>query len=170
MSRWRTVRAIVLLPGAMTILLPALLLYVGRGPMIAFDLAWPVAALVVCVSAALLGLGAGLIYRTISLFATLGRGTLAPWDPTRRLVVAGPYRHVRNPMITGVLSVLLGEGLVLGSPAILVTAAVFFAVNATYIPLVEEPGLVNRFGDEYVAFRRHVPRWIPRIRPWTPDV
>jgi protein-S-isoprenylcysteine O-methyltransferase Ste14 len=73
-------------------------------------------------------------------------------------------------MITGVLSVLLGEGLVLGSSAILVTAAIFFAVNATYIPLVEEPGLVERFGDEYLAYRRNVPRWVPRIRPWSADV
>ena len=170
MSRRRIVRAIVLLPGTMTILLPALLLYLGRGPAVGFELGWPLATLVVIGGAALLGLGAGLMYRTISLFAALGRGTLAPWDPTRRLVVAGPYRHVRNPMITGVLSVLLGEGLVLGSPTILVTAAIFFAVNATYIPLVEEPGLVDRFGDEYLAYRRNVPRWVPRNRPWSADV
>jgi protein-S-isoprenylcysteine O-methyltransferase Ste14 len=110
MSRRRIVRAIVLLPGTMTILLPALLLYLGPGSAVGFELAWPLATLVVIAGAALLGLGAGLMYRTISLFAALGRGTLAPWDPTRRLVVAGPYRHVRNPMITGVLSVLLGEG------------------------------------------------------------
>jgi protein-S-isoprenylcysteine O-methyltransferase Ste14 len=73
-------------------------------------------------------------------------------------------------MIAGVLAVLLGEGIVLGSPAILVTAAIFFAVNATYIPLVEEPGLADRFGDEYRTYIRHVPRWIPRIRPWSADV
>jgi protein-S-isoprenylcysteine O-methyltransferase Ste14 len=170
MSRRRTLRAIVLLPGTMTIVLPALLLYVGRGPAIGFELAWPLAALAVVAGAALLALGGGLMYRTISLLAAVGRGTLAPWDPTRRLVVNGPYRHVRNPMITGVLAVLLGEGLVLGSPAILVMAAIFFAVNATYIPLVEEPGLVDRFGDEYRAYSRHVPRWIPRVRPWSADV
>jgi protein-S-isoprenylcysteine O-methyltransferase Ste14 len=59
---------------------------------------------------------------------------------------------------------------VLGSPTILVTAAIFFAVNATYIPLVEEPGLVERFGDEYRRYRRNVPRWIPRLRPWAGEV
>jgi protein-S-isoprenylcysteine O-methyltransferase Ste14 len=166
MSRWRTLRAIVLLPGTMTVLLPALLLYAGRGPEIGFGLAPAPAALAVLAGAVLLGLGLALMYRSISLFAAVGRGTLAPWDPTRRLVVAGPYRHVRNPMISGVLSVLLGEGVVLGSPAILVTAAIFFAVNATYIPLVEEPGLVERFGDEYRRYRRNAPRWIPRLRPW----
>ncbi len=170
MSRWRTLRAIVLLPGTMTVLLPALLLYASRGPEIGFGLAPPPAALAVLAGAVLLGLGLELMYRTISLFAAVGRGTLAPWDPTRRLVVAGPYRRVRNPMISGVLSVLLGEGVVLGSPAILVTAAIFFAVNAAYIPLVEEPGLVERFGDEYRRYRRNVPRWIPRLRPWAGDV
>jgi protein-S-isoprenylcysteine O-methyltransferase Ste14 len=170
MSRSRIVSAIVLLPGTMTILLPALVLYLGRGPAIGFELAWQLAGIAVAAGAALLALGGGLMYRTISLFATAGRGTLAPWDPTRRLVVAGPYRHVRNPMITGVLAVLLGEGLVLGSPGILVMAAIFFAVNATYIPLVEEPGLADRFGDEYRAYSRNVPRWIPRLRPWSADV
>jgi protein-S-isoprenylcysteine O-methyltransferase Ste14 len=170
MSHRRIVQAIVLLPGTMTIVLPALLLYLGGGPAIGFELAWPLAALAVVGGAALLALGGGLMYRTISLLAAVGGGTLAPWDPTRRLVVAGPYRHVRNPMITGVLAVLLGEGLVLSSPAILVMAAIFFAVNATYIPLVEEPGLADRFGDEYRTYSRHVPRWIPRARPWSPDV
>jgi protein-S-isoprenylcysteine O-methyltransferase Ste14 len=170
MSRWRTVRAIVLLPGTMTILVPALLLCVARGPEIGFDLAWPLAALVVATGVALLGLGAGLMYRTISLFAAVGRGTLAPWDPTRRLVVLGPYRHVRNPMISGVMSILLGEGVLLGSPQILGWFATFVALNAIFIPLVEEPDLARRFGAEYREYKRNVPRWVPRLRPWTPDV
>ena len=68
--------------------------------------------------------------RTISLFARVGQGTLAPWDPTQRLVVLGPYRHVRNPMISGVLAILLGEAALLGSPPLLVWFGAFFAVNA----------------------------------------
>ena len=60
---------------------------------------------------------------TVRLFARIGRGTLAPWDPTERLVVEGPYAHVRNPMITGVLAVLLGEALIFGSTAIAIWAA-----------------------------------------------
>ena len=167
MGGWRMLRAIVLLPGAMTVLLPAVLIYAQGGPVIGFGLAAPLAALVVLAGAALVTVGLGLIHRTVSLFAAVGRGTLAPWDPTRRLVVRGPYRHVRNPMITGVLSVLLGEGLVLGSVSILVAGAIFFAVNATYIPLVEERGLIERFGDSYLAYKRNVPRWIPRLRPWS---
>ena len=70
-------------------------------------------------------------------------------------------------MISGVLFVLLGEALVLGSWAQLAWFAFFFAGNAVYIPLSEEPGLVHRFGDDYERYRTHVPRWIPRRTPWT---
>jgi protein-S-isoprenylcysteine O-methyltransferase Ste14 len=100
----------------------------------------------------------------VRLFATVGESTLAPWDPTHRLVVLGPYRHVRNPMITGVISMLLGEAALLGSWPLLAWALGFFGVNAIYMPLVEEPGLVRRFGDDYVRYRQNVPRWLPRPR------
>jgi hypothetical protein len=105
---------------------------------------------------------------TISLFSRVGEGTLAPWDPTRKLVVNGPYRRVRNPMITGVFLVLSGETLVLGVPQMAAWTAIFGLVNAIYMPLVEEPGLVKRFGKDYVTYRDNVPRWIPRRRPWVP--
>ncbi|HEX2204566.1 MAG TPA: isoprenylcysteine carboxylmethyltransferase family protein [Longimicrobium sp.] len=107
-----------------------------------------------------------LVAVTVRHFATRGRGTLAPWDPPARLVVAGVYRHVRNPMITDVGLVLLGETLALRSPALLAWTLFFSALNATYIPLVEEPGLERRFGEPYRVYRRHVPRWIPRRTPW----
>ena len=99
-----------------------------------------------------------LFVTTIFLFATRGRGTLAPWDPPARLVVAGPYRFVRNPMIAGVLLILAGEALVLRSPAIGTWAAVFLLINAVYFPLVEEPQLESRFGEDYRKYKRHVPR------------
>jgi protein-S-isoprenylcysteine O-methyltransferase Ste14 len=105
---------------------------------------------------------------TVALFARIGKGTLAPWDPTRRLVVDGPYRHVRNPMISGVISILLGEAALLGSWPLLAWALAFVALNATYIPLAEEPGLVRRFGDDYLRYRENVPRWLPRPSPWEP--
>ena len=111
--------------------------------------------------AALIAAGLALWAWTVGLFARVGEGTLAPWDPTQRLVVRGPYRHVRNPMITGVVSILLGEAVLLGSRPLLLWALGFFAVNAVFIPLIEEPGLVRRFGDEYVRYRESVPRWLP---------
>ena len=102
------------------------------------------------------------------LFARIGRGTLAPWDPTRHLVVEGPYRHVRNPMITAVLAVLAGEAALFGSPPLLIWCAAFFAINHVFFRLHEEPGLERRFGEEYRAYKRNVPRWLPRRAPWAP--
>jgi protein-S-isoprenylcysteine O-methyltransferase Ste14 len=78
-------------------------------------------------------------------------------------VIRGPYRFVRNPMIGGVLLVLLGEAALFGSPAILIWLAAVIAVNTVYIPLVEEPGLRRRFGEEYDSYCRAVPRWLPRV-------
>jgi protein-S-isoprenylcysteine O-methyltransferase Ste14 len=152
MRTLRHLAAIVVLPGTVTVLVPALLL-AGA------DLApWPLAVL----GGALLCAGLGLIAWTVALFAGIGRGTLAPWDPTSRLVVRGPYRHVRNPMISGVLAVLLGEAALFGSLELLAWFAVVFAVNAVYFPLVEEPGLRRRFGADYEEYAARVPRWLPR--------
>ncbi len=104
---------------------------------------------------------------SVTLFTRVGRGTLAPWDPTRRLVAVGPYRHVRNPMISGVALMLSGEALFFGSRSVTLWAATFLLANHVYFVLLEEPGLEERFGEEYRAYKAHVPRWIPRLRPWT---
>jgi protein-S-isoprenylcysteine O-methyltransferase Ste14 len=119
----------------------------------------------------LLLLAVGLILFSAALrnFVTEGEGTLAPWDPPRRLVVRGPYRYVRNPMISGVVFVLFGEALTLLSRPHFIWALIFLAVNSIYIPLLEETGLRHRFGDSYVNYCRHVPRLIPRFRPWEPE-
>jgi protein-S-isoprenylcysteine O-methyltransferase Ste14 len=103
---------------------------------------------------------------TIRLFLMVGKGTLAPWKPTQRLVVHGIYRHVRNPMISGVFFVLLGEALLAASLPLFCWFLCFVIGNAIYISLAEEPGLVKRFGDEYEVYRRNVPRWIPRVKGW----
>ena len=164
---WRHVRAIGVLPGLGVIGIPALVLALTD-----FEIGWgldgALQILPVIAGVALIGAGLALMYRTIALFAHEGEGTLAPWDPTQKLVIRGPYRFVRNPMIVGVLSVVLGEAALFGSPALATWAATFFALNAVWFPLVEEPGLVQRFGDDYEAYRRHVPRWFPRRTPWTP--
>jgi protein-S-isoprenylcysteine O-methyltransferase Ste14 len=118
--------------------------------------------------ACVLAVGAVLFVASLRRFITEGRGTLAPWDPPRRLVVSGPYRYVRNPMISGVVFVLFGEALVLRSRPHFVWALLFFAINCVYIPLLEEPMLADRFGADYRTYCRHVPRLIPRLRPWIP--
>ena len=155
------------LPVTVTILIPALTVTL-----------WPQGigwTLPPWAGAARVGLGLALLVsgfyfltRTIRLFARFGRGTLAPWAPPRKLVVRDIYRYTRNPMITGVLGVLLGEALLFDSTGLLYVFAGFVLVNLVYIPLLEEPGLGRRFGADYECYRRNVPRWIPRLRPWTP--
>ena len=81
-------------------------------------------------------------------------------------MAVGPYRHVRNPMISGVALILAGEALLWRSGALALWLGVFFVINHTYFLLSEEPGLERRFGESYRAYRANVPRWIPRARPW----
>jgi protein-S-isoprenylcysteine O-methyltransferase Ste14 len=168
MSVGRHLRAIGLLPGMVTGVIPALIVWSTEEINVGWGLPPGLASLPVLLGAALVAIGLLLIARTVGLFATEGGGTLAPWDPTSRLVVRGPYRHVRNPMISGVLCLLLGEAVLLGSPPLLAWFGGVFAVNAVYLPFVEEPGLVRRFGADYESYRDHVPRWVPRRRPWPP--
>jgi protein-S-isoprenylcysteine O-methyltransferase Ste14 len=160
-------RAIVALPVTVAILVPALVLRFGPA-----TTGW---VLPPCADPARLvigflsvGLGLYLLVSTILLLARVGRGTLAPWAPPRRLVVRGAYRHTRNPMITGVFGVLFGEALLLSSTPLLGWFLGFVLLNLIYIPVLEEPGLERRFGEAYRTYKRNVPRWIPRLRPWTP--
>ena len=115
-------------------------------------------------------LAAGLLLFASSLrqFAARGKGTLAPWDPPKHLVVEGPYRYVRNPMISGVLCELIGEASLLQSWPHGQWALLFLVINLVYIPLSEEPQLEARLGASYAEYRRHVRRLLPRLRPWNP--
>jgi len=161
----RHLLAVGLLPFTVTVVAPAILVAAyGLEP--GWALPTALAALLVTAGAAAILAGLRLAQQTILFFRTVGEGTLAPWDPTRRLVLRGPYLPVRNPMITGVGLILMGEALVLGSAPIVLELGLFILANATYIPLIEEPGLARRFGEEYELYRRGVPRWIPRRSPW----
>lgn len=168
MAAWRHVRAVLLLPGLGALGVPAAIVWREGGADVGWGLPSALAWLPAALGAATIGCGLTLVVATVVLLARVGRGTLAPWDPTSRLVVRGPYRHVRNPMISGVLAILLGEALLLGSPGLLAWALAFLAVNAVYLPLVEERGLRRRFGADYDEYRAHVRRWTPRARAWTP--
>jgi protein-S-isoprenylcysteine O-methyltransferase Ste14 len=110
--------------------------------------------------------GLSLFLYTVVLFNNIGKGTLAPWSPTQKLVVAGPYRYCRNPMITGVLFILIGEALAFHSTAILIEAVLFVVINTIYFIFSEEPGLQDRFGNDYKVYKQNVPRWIPRFKPY----
>jgi protein-S-isoprenylcysteine O-methyltransferase Ste14 len=167
---WMFVRqlcAVVALPGLVAVVVPAWIASENRVALTApSDLT----------GTALQGFGTVLVALGLVLFAaslyyfwSRGRGTLAPWDPPRRFVVDGPYRFVRNPMISGVIFILLGEALVLRSRPHAAWAGLFILINALYIPLLEEPILAERFGDSYRQYKREVRRFLPRLRPWHPD-
>lgn len=165
MSRWRQTRAIALLPGTVTVLVPAAIIAI-TGSNVGWGFGGLVAALSVLLGLSLTAAGFALWLWTVRLFARIGEGTLAPWDPTRRLVVEGPYRHVRNPMIAAVLAVLAGEAAVFGSLPLLIWFAAFFAGNVVFFSLYEEPDLERRFGEDYRAYKANVPRWLPRRAAW----
>ncbi len=159
-------RAIAFLPVTVLIVIPALIIYSTRSINLGWSLPPPLRVLPVILGLFFMILGLILLIQTVSLFATAGQGTLAPWDPPQKLVVKGIYRYVRNPMISGVSSVLLGESLAIGSVPLAYWLMIFMILNLTYIPLIEELGLEQRFGDEYKLYKQNVPRWIPRRRPW----
>jgi len=159
----RQLLAIAILPFTVTVIVP---IWIARRGHIVPTIAdgaggWLTQAAGVMV----LAVGLSLFIASLRNFAVRGRGTLAPWDPPSRLVVSGPYRYVRHPMISGVLFILAGEALILRSWAHAEWTLVFFVINLIYIPLLEEPQLANRFGEPYRIYAAQVPRLIPRWPP-----
>jgi len=163
--RWLS--AIALLPGTVLVVIPSIIAVYSswRGQPLSLAGA---AELPFWLGITLTVPGVALAIWSSSLFFRFGDGTAAPWDPPKRFVVRGPYRHVRNPMIVGVVLLLFAESLFFQSWMLAGWAGLFFVGNTVYFPLVEEPGLVQRFGDDYIEYRRHVPRWLPRLNPWPP--
>lgn len=159
----RHVLAILLLPTMVTVVVPRwILLRPASG-----DSRWPPdgwAWIPQTLGGLLAIVGLALLTWCISLFVRVGKGTLAPWDPTSSLVAVGPYRYTRNPMITGVCTILIGEAVLFGSWHLALWALTVIGLNHVHFLLVEEPGLERRFGESYLAYKRAVPRWIPRVR------
>jgi protein-S-isoprenylcysteine O-methyltransferase Ste14 len=168
MSGWRHVRAVLLLPVVVTLVVPTLLVLWTGNVRVGWGSDGVLAGLPVVLGVGLIACGVGLVVWTVGLFVREGEGTLAPWDPTVKLVVRGPYRHVRHPMIGGVATILLGEAVLLGSTAVAGWLVAVVTVNAVYLPLVEERGLVRRFGSDYEVYRANVPRFVPRLSAWDP--
>lgn len=160
LSPLRPLAAMLALPGTVVVLIPTLAVLATRAGFSTARALWGLPLLIA---------GLLLFTSTVTLFWRRGRGTLAPWDPPRHLVLEGPYRHVRNPMISGVLGLLFWEALAFASPHLLAWAVLFLLANAIWIPRHEEPDLERRFGEEYRTYCRNVPRWLPRPTPWRGD-
>lgn len=164
-SWWNSPGALFLRSAFWTVLAPGIM--AGYLPWRFFGVRWPASANARTVIAVLLGaMGAIVLLASIIEFARRGRGTLSPVDPPRRLVVTGWYRWVRNPMYVGVLLLLFGEILIAPSWGFALYIAALFAAVNVFIRGYEEPYLQRRFGASYEEYRRHVRRWIPRVRPW----
>jgi protein-S-isoprenylcysteine O-methyltransferase Ste14 len=154
-----------ILPISVCILIPSLILFSTSwtpSSLLPFLFYYPASVL----SFTSIIVGIYLLASTIRMFARIGQGTLAPWNPTKKLVVHGIYRYVRNPMISGVLIILLGESLLFCSTWVFLWFLFFFIGNHVYFIKSEEPGLIKRFGQEYAQYAENVPRWIPRRTPW----
>ncbi|HEX9761176.1 MAG TPA: isoprenylcysteine carboxylmethyltransferase family protein [Candidatus Acidoferrales bacterium] len=149
----------LIVPGTVTVWLPW---YLYRGQLDTSRLGWNVWTLA---GGALLALGiAGYLWTSLD-FALRGRGTPAPIDPPRRLVVRGLYRYVRNPMYVSVALVIAGQAVALRLWALFGYMALCWVIVHLWVLLYEEPVLRAKFGDEYEDYCRRVPRWIPRFQP-----
>jgi protein-S-isoprenylcysteine O-methyltransferase Ste14 len=159
MALIKTIIFTILVPGSVTILIPYWLLSSRSGfPPIRLGNYRYVGILPILIGA--------LIYLWCAWdFTFTGRGTPAPIDPPKKLVVRGLYRYVRNPMYVGVLSILSGEVLLFASWTLLEYAAIVFIFFFIFIVFYEEPMLRKKFGDPYRRYCIAVPRWLPfRIR------
>jgi protein-S-isoprenylcysteine O-methyltransferase Ste14 len=162
----RHLLAIALLPFTVAVLVP---IWIAQRNGVALALGCSVGPIFLqAIGLALLALGLVLFVASVWWFATEGKGTLAPWDPPTVFVVLGPYQFVRNPMISGVIMFLFGEAFTLLSLPHGIWAVCFTILHLVWIPFVEEPQLEHRFGAPYREYRRHVRRFIPRLRPWRP--
>lgn len=151
-------KAILILPCNILITIPAIILYFCEPTMIkpAFSITYVLM---------LLFFASGLILMiwTMRLFAAVGHGSPAPWNPINKLITTGPYAYVRNPMLSGVFLFLLGEAILFQSWELSLYWLIFVVINAFYFPLSEEKALLKRYGKDYETYKNNVPRFIPRI-------
>jgi protein-S-isoprenylcysteine O-methyltransferase Ste14 len=94
-------------------------------------------------------------------FVFIGKGTPAPFDPPRKLVIRGPYRFVRNPMYIGAGMTIAGAAIYYESLSIAIYTGLFFLITHLFVVLYEEPTLRRTFGNEYEAYHRRTTRWWP---------
>jgi len=153
---------LVVAPGTTAVLIPWLLTgWSGRVPPLPGALRLAGLGLVIA--------GAVVLLAAFARFVAEGRGTPAPIAPTERLVVGGLYRHVRNPMYLAVATMIVGQAFLLGRFVLLAYAAIFLLITAAFVRVYEEPTLREQYGAECEAYRRSVPGWWPRRRPWNPS-
>jgi protein-S-isoprenylcysteine O-methyltransferase Ste14 len=161
---WLAIRSIfwaMVLPGTFALYVPWR--FFGRG-----NYVLDARSAVSWVGAVVFALGLALLIACIVEFALRGRGTLSPADPTEELVVTGLYRYVRNPMYVGVSLIALGQAVVARSTDLAIYWAVFISIAHVFVVTYEEPTMRRMFSASYERYSSAVPRWIPRLTPWSP--
>ena len=158
---FRSILFVFLIPGSVAGYIPFLILQSSTASI------HPRPSIGSSLAACLILLGASVLLRCVWDFFAAGRGTLAPFDPPRKLVVRGLYRFTRNPMYNGVVSVLIGEAWLFHSAALWKYAAVVFILFHLTVMVYEEPTLESTFGDSFRIYKRRVPRWGFTIRPFS---
>ena len=151
----RALLAFLVLPGIAAIIAPPLLAYLDP---------WKRHAFMPGIFVMLIG--AAVLLWCVRDFYVSGKGTLAPWDPPRQLVVVGLYHHTRNPMYIGVLLLVLGWSLYFASIVLAVYSVILAAGFHIRVLRHEEPWLESQFGAEWGRYSKAVPRWLPRLKPW----
>jgi protein-S-isoprenylcysteine O-methyltransferase Ste14 len=153
----KTLLAAILVPGVVTVAVPAWILSATG--------AWPPAAFgpLQLVALPLAVLGVYLIVEVCVSFVREGKGTPIPIDPPKEFVRSGGYRFVRNPMYFGALLILTAEVIATGSIWVLLFGAFLWLALHLFLVIAEEPQLLRRFGESYAQYMRDVPRWIPRF-------
>ena len=118
------------------------------------------------VGAALVFLGLIPLVESFTRFVWNGFGTPAPVAPPTKLVVSGFYSRVRNPIYVALVTIIIGQALILGDESMFVYAAILWLFFHVWVLVIEEPTLGSSFGDEFATFKANVPRWLPRLTPW----
>ena len=156
----RSLFFLVLFPGTVTGYFPFLILQAtGR-----LQIPGPSPSSIFAVTLAVAGMA--VLLKCVWDFFAAGKGTLAPLDPPKHLVVSGVYRFTRNPMYNGVLAVLIGEAWLFTSILLFGYAFIVLVLVHLFVVLYEEPALEANFGKAYQVYRRAVPRWGFTVHPF----
>jgi len=152
---FRALLAFLVLPGVAAFILPPLLALIDPWRE---NVLWPGALVML--------LGVTWLLWCVRDFYVSGKGTLAPWDPPKHLVVVGLYRYMRNPMYVGVLTLVVGWSIFLTSPVLALYSVVLAVGFHVRVLVNEEPWLSSQFGSEWACYSSEVGRWLPRLKTW----
>ena len=165
MKRTEYLKIVLILPGNVLITIPLLIFYFTQKSH-SYNFIGPSNfSFYVGIFCFILGLFLS-IWSVRTFYNNGGKGTPAPWNPITNFIITGPYRYVRNPMILGVVFLLLSESIFFSSFTLLIWALFFFLGNVIYFKFIEERDLILRFGTEYENYRNEIPMFFPKFTPY----